>query len=201
MNDFGRIQLEKYGWRSGKGLGKNENGIKAAIKPSLKFNKSGIGHDSGAEFSFQWWEHIFNKTAKDIVVVNSEDKVEIKTKNEISEISTEKSRKASKKDKLLYGSFIKKNIYNNGEEKNNRTKSSEDDDDNDDCSSKFSYEDIFKKCKGRTVHKAARHGIKMNGKLKRLEQQEKNLSSEVITPISNKKNKKCDKVSKRLKSK
>nr|ADY39504.1 putative RNA-Binding protein [Hottentotta judaicus] len=201
MNDFGRIQLEKYGWRSGKGLGKNENGIKTAIKPSLKFNKSGVGYDSGAEFSFQWWEHIFNKTAKDIVVVNSEDKVEIKTKNEISEISAEKSQKSTEGDKLLYGSFIKKNINYNEKEKNKRSKSSEDDDDNNDCSSKFSYEDIFKKCKGRTAHKAARHGIKMNGKLKRIEQQERKLSSEFLTPTSNKKSKKCNKISKRLKSK
>lgn len=36
-------------------------------------------------------------------------------------------------------------------------------------------EDLFKACGGRTLHKAARHNIKMNGKLARIQQAEEEL--------------------------
>ncbi|XP_067143019.1 G patch domain-containing protein 4 [Centruroides vittatus] len=197
MNEgFGRAQLEKYGWEEGKGLGKSETGIKSAIKPSLKFDKNGIGYDIGEEFSFRWWEQVFNKTAKNIKVVNSEDKVEItRTENESSKISTRKSHMSLEKHTLMYGSFIKGSTHNTEE-----IKIDESTENCDDCDSKYSYEDIFKKCKGRTGHKAARHGIKMNGKLKRIEQQENELLR-INSCVSDEKLNKCDNLLKKLKKK
>lgn len=54
--NFARKQLEKYGWSEGKGLGKKEDGIVTAIKPKLKFDNSGVGHDVGEQFTNNWWE-------------------------------------------------------------------------------------------------------------------------------------------------
>ena len=30
-----------------------------------------VGYDAGDQFSFHWWDHVFNKTAKSIVVQES----------------------------------------------------------------------------------------------------------------------------------
>ncbi|CAH8541823.1 unnamed protein product [Schistosoma bovis] len=45
-NNFGRKMLEKYGWSPGKGLGKNNNGIKAPIKASIQKGTRGLGMKS-----------------------------------------------------------------------------------------------------------------------------------------------------------
>ena len=31
-----------------------------------------VGYDAGDQFSFHWWDHVFNKAAKSIVVQESE---------------------------------------------------------------------------------------------------------------------------------
>ena len=31
-----------------------------------------VGYDAGDQFSFHWWDHVFNKTAKSIVVQESD---------------------------------------------------------------------------------------------------------------------------------
>jgi len=87
--DFARKQLEKYGWTDGKGLGRKEDGISTALKPNLKFDKAGVGHDVGEQFTNNWWEKVFNNAAEniDIQVDNSEVKMSVKDKNGV-EIST-----------------------------------------------------------------------------------------------------------------
>ncbi len=52
--EFGKKQLEKYGWNQGQGLGKNQEGIKKAIGVSIKNDKDGLGTNQD-EYSFQWW--------------------------------------------------------------------------------------------------------------------------------------------------
>lgn len=61
-NNFGRKMLEKYGWSPGKGLGKNNNGIKAPIKVSVYILKgflgfhterhTGVGYEVGLLFGY-----------------------------------------------------------------------------------------------------------------------------------------------------
>ena len=46
---------------TGQGLGASGQGIQAPIKPSLKFDTTGIGHDPAAEFTSNWWEANYNK--------------------------------------------------------------------------------------------------------------------------------------------
>lgn len=52
----------------GKGLGKSENGITTAIKPKLKFDNAGIGHDSSEQFTNNWWEKLYNNAASNVNV-------------------------------------------------------------------------------------------------------------------------------------
>ncbi|XP_029044956.2 G patch domain-containing protein 4 [Osmia bicornis bicornis] len=68
MNDFAKSQLLKYGWSEGKGLGKHENGITEALKPKLKFDTTGIGHQVNNWNN--WWETAFNKAANNIKLIH-----------------------------------------------------------------------------------------------------------------------------------
>lgn len=57
---------------AGQGLGKNSNGITTAIKPKVKLNNFGLGHDRGKEFTYRWWEDAFNEAARNVNVEESE---------------------------------------------------------------------------------------------------------------------------------
>lgn len=56
----------------GKGLGRNETGIQEALKPKLKFDNRGIGHDASEQFTYHWWENAFNNAANNIQVSTTE---------------------------------------------------------------------------------------------------------------------------------
>ncbi|XP_054706601.1 G patch domain-containing protein 4-like [Uloborus diversus] len=83
MNSFARKQLEKYGWTEGKGLGKEENGISKPIKPFLKFDNHGIGHDSSKVWTSKWWCEVFNDASQCINVVNDESGVSVSSKKRV----------------------------------------------------------------------------------------------------------------------
>jgi hypothetical protein len=52
----------------GCGLGKNENGLSEAIKPTIKADTCGFGFDQSKDFSDDWWTLLFNKSAEKITV-------------------------------------------------------------------------------------------------------------------------------------
>lgn len=104
---------------------------------------------------------------------NEEIKMKLKS-NEPVEISTKSySVKHLKKDNdLTYGSFLK------------TSKLTQDGVENYDCTIKpvaelsgtfkaLTDDELFAACGGRTAHKGARHGLKLSGKLSRIEKQEK----------------------------
>merc|ERR1712173_135436 len=68
---FAERFLEKTGWREGKGLGKNEQGIVDPIKASLKFDSTGIGHDIAKEFTNHWWDLAFKKASSSLQIEHS----------------------------------------------------------------------------------------------------------------------------------
>eukprot|EP01103_Thecamoeba_quadrilineata_P000360 TRINITY_DN10303_c0_g1_i1.p1 TRINITY_DN10303_c0_g1~~TRINITY_DN10303_c0_g1_i1.p1 ORF type:complete len:166 (+),score=27.28 TRINITY_DN10303_c0_g1_i1:39-536(+) len=57
--------LESYGWKAGKGLGKNENGIAKFTVGAFKTDSSGLGTEVD-EFSNCWWNSMYDKSAKNI---------------------------------------------------------------------------------------------------------------------------------------
>lgn len=177
MADFAKAQLLKYGWTEGKGLGKNENGITTAIKPSLKFDTAGIGHKytDGNE----WWEIAFNKAASNIMVDTQNTGVTFSiSKNETVDVRKRKTSIKSKQ-KNQYGNFLKSSTLSNGTLVLDETGCSSETPaaDVDVTHVPLTDEELFKACGGRTAHKGARHGLTSSGKLERIARQEELLLS------------------------
>ena len=91
-------------------------GITDAIKPKLKFDQAGIGHNKlvhrifqkrffsneciirAEEFEFQWWDHAFNKAAKSVKVEEGKDgQVKVDFNSSKDELSTKKIRRKAEK--------------------------------------------------------------------------------------------------------
>lgn len=184
---FAERQLLRHGWEYGKGLGRAENGISEAIKVKVKCDKGGVGHKEGEQFTFHWWDHVFNKASSSLQVESDQNGIQLKKTVEDDEeggmISNKKPRKASLAKAKLYGCFVKSATLLSGQEQpepkstssdDSSSSSSEEEDHKLDLSSTFklSDADLMKACGGRTAHKGARHGLTMSAKLARLEQQE-----------------------------
>ncbi|XP_041094925.1 G patch domain-containing protein 4 isoform X1 [Polyodon spathula] len=181
---FAERQLLRHGWEQGKGLGKRENGISEAIKVKVKCDKSGVGHREGEQFTFHWWDHVFNKASSNLAVEASEGGVQLKKlAEEKGGITNKKPRSAELGKAKLYGRFVKSaTLLSGGEQVEERAvdsgssdSDSSDEDEKLDLSSctRLSDADLVKACGGRTAHKGARHGFKMSAKLARLEEQER----------------------------
>ncbi|KAL3980164.1 receptor-type tyrosine-protein phosphatase U [Sarotherodon galilaeus] len=181
---FAEQQLLRHGWEQGKGLGRAENGISEAIKVKVKCDKGGVGHKEGEQFTFHWWDHVFNKASSSLQVESDQNGIKLKktTEEEDGMISNKKPRKATLAKDKLYGCFVKSATLLSGQEQpepkasssDDSSSSDEEDDQRMDLSSttKLSDTDLMKVCGGRTAHKGARHGLTMSAKLARLEQQE-----------------------------
>ncbi|KAL5019794.1 hypothetical protein ScPMuIL_002686 [Solemya velum] len=181
---FARGVLAKHGWTDGAGLGKDESGIKQAIKVKIKHDNKGVGHDPGEEFTYNWWDHVFNKAANSIQVEYSKDNVTVKKSGECGPIITNKKTKTFNDKAMLYGKFIKGSMLADGNEAM-ESDISEEEDASLPCKPQ-TEEEMFAKCGGRTAHKAARHGHKLNGKLARIQEQEAEILRKVHQKPHNK---------------
>ncbi|KAI8977329.1 hypothetical protein BDF20DRAFT_836144 [Mycotypha africana] len=74
---FAQSQLEKFGWETGEGLGKNKEGNAKHISVTVKNDKKGVGVNKG-DWEFAWWDHLYNKSAHSVVVEKDQEKGEIK---------------------------------------------------------------------------------------------------------------------------
>ncbi|XP_060573794.1 G patch domain-containing protein 4-like [Ruditapes philippinarum] len=196
--DFARKHLSKHGWTDGQGLGKDEEGITEAIKVKIKQDKKGVGHNPGEEFSFHWWDHVFNKAASKIEVSRTEDGVQIKNSGD-TKVSKTKNSKTYDNKAMLYGQFVKGSTLSNGLETREATleeSSDEEPGEETQCLMPDQAEVVFKMCGGRTAHKGARHGLKANGKLLRIQEQEKLLLEQYNSKSANQKDRdmSCDHV-------
>lgn len=170
--------MRKHGWKNGKGLGKNEDGMTDAIKVKIKADNAGIGLDPGEQFSFHWWEHVFEKSAKNITVKVDETDIKVVAREKTNVASTKKPSKLFDK-KMLYGRFIKAGTLDHGKvekEECNSSSSEEEEIEVYKKSAMLNDEELLKACGGRTAHKAARHGVYNRGKLARLLEQEQSIS-------------------------
>jgi len=172
---FAEKILRKHGWKSGEGLGKNSQGISEPIKASLKFDKTGVGHDPAKEFTSSWWDDAYKQAANNVIIDSEQDgtvKVNIK--------KTSKEKKKEKKNALnsQYSAFVQSATLDGGKLISKNENSDEEDEENvvekRNCVD-LTDEELFKACGGLTAHKGARHGHKMSAKQKRIEMQEKEL--------------------------
>jgi len=163
--------LETKGWSQGDGLGRHGQGIVDPIKPKLKFDNTGVGHNRAEEFEFRWWDHAFNKAAQSIQVgQNDEGDVQVNFTND-KDLSTKKTKRkkkeGEKKKNALYSCFIKSGTLIGGtlegeEEKDEMV--------TEDMSKALTDDELVKACGGLTAHKGARHGHKMDAKIQRVEE-------------------------------
>ncbi|XP_064535964.1 G patch domain-containing protein 4 [Drosophila montana] len=219
--DFAKKILGKYGWKEGDGLGKHNNGIAAPLKASLKFDNAGLGVDRATEFNNHWWERCFNEAASNVTVQVEQnghvstarkagvDAVEISTKGySARKLKRAKDHQSKSDGGAVYEHFLKSAMLtqDGGEVANAERIKTEDI-----AVTKvhvLTDEELFQACGGRTAHKGARHGLKLSGKLARLEQQEREMlaklqgkkgalkeaaSEEADEPIKIKKQRKKDK--------
>ncbi|KAH8341056.1 hypothetical protein KR067_004379 [Drosophila pandora] len=185
--DFAKKILSKYGWKEGEGLGKQNDGIAAPLKASLKFDNAGLGVDRAKEFNDHWWERCFNEAANNVAVQvgengkitttrkDGEDAVEISTKG----FSARKLKKAKEQHasdgKAVYDNFIQTSLLTQGGAEVENTERIRVEDIAVSKINVLTDEELFKACGGRTAHKGARHGLKLSGKIARLEQQEREM--------------------------
>ncbi|XP_017879470.1 G patch domain-containing protein 4 [Ceratina calcarata] len=193
MNDFARAQLMKYGWSEGKGLGKHESGIAQALKPKLKFDTTGVGHKND-DYN-NWWESAFNKAANNITVKSQTNGVFISVSkgDKTENVPENKFEETKSKSSIHYGNFLKSSVLLNGSLVEDHTSRHKTEDKEDVIYTPLTDEELFKICGGRTAHKGARHGLTLNGKLKRIAKQEEallntNLSFNVLEKIENNNN-------------
>lgn len=110
---FARKHMYKHGWTEGKGLGRNETGMKSAIKVKIKRDQAGMGHDMAEEFTFQWWDHVFNRAASKIKVKGEDDSEssdsdshENKTGKDVAITIKKPLKKKYDPTAFLYGRFV-----------------------------------------------------------------------------------------------
>ncbi|XP_037732309.1 G patch domain-containing protein 4 [Drosophila subpulchrella] len=195
--DFARKLLGKYGWKEGDGLGKNNTGITAPLKASLKFDNAGLGADRAQEFNDHWWERCFNEAASNVEVQiqrdgkvltsrkEGEDAVEIST----SGYSARKLKKAKEQHasdgRATYDNFLQTSLLTqNGGEVETAGRINVEDIEVTKVTV-LTDEELFKACGGRTAHKGARHGLKLSGKIARLEQQEREMLEKLQGKLKN----------------
>ncbi|OLY82702.1 G patch domain-containing protein 4 [Smittium mucronatum] len=189
---FGQLQLEKFGWNKGEGVGKNKTGIKRALTVSKKYDLLGIGtaRDSVAN---NWWETLYNNSSKKIKSVNLDE-----DGDSISSNRQSKKRKACEDQPDLIPGMIDPLKFNNPNRLYNQmftkpassdspindipenssvdssaivsfVKSSSEEIDLDSSNSsveKLTDEQLFAACEGRTARKGAR--AEQPGKLSRV---------------------------------
>merc|ERR1712198_782749 len=112
---FAKNHMYKQGWGEGKGLGRYETGMKNAIKVKIKRDQAGMGHDMAEEFTFQWWDHVFNRAASKIKLKGEDDSEESDSDDDDTsvggagsfDISNKKPTKKKYDPKqILYGRFV-----------------------------------------------------------------------------------------------
>jgi len=202
--DFARSHMQDKGWVTGEGLGRHGQGITDAIKPKLKFDQAGVGHNRAEEFEFHWWDHVFNKAAKSVKVEDKEGEVRVDFNSDKSELSTKKMRKKAQKEmkNKLYSNFVKSGTLMGGkmEEEENHEENFVEDKDLSKLK-ELTDEELVAACGGRTAHKGSRHGHKMTAKLDRIAEAEreymenynKKLQETKVEPTEKRKKKKKSK--------
>ncbi|CAL8092424.1 unnamed protein product [Orchesella dallaii] len=199
--DFARKQLEKFGWKDGTGLGKNEQGILTAIKPTLKVGKEGMGFDLSKELVDTWWTRAYDDSLKRINVDENDgsDTVGVSLQEDEDDgnlqggglVKDEERpfiRMKKRMTKATFTTFSKGAILSNGEMITEKSQSEDSNDDshaNDKDPPKSTLksltdEELFKACGGRTAHKGARFGLKLSGKLARIAAQEEALKELLV---------------------
>ena len=135
-DSFAMKMMRKQGWKEGQGLGKEGQGNVEPLRPTLKFDNSGIGHDPSKTVIDNPHEAAYNEALKGI------DK-------------KKKLKKAKKNEKIKKTmGFVQTETLTNGlVEKAQRSDSDSDSDEESSKMEKLSDQDLFEACGRVTAHK------------------------------------------------
>merc|ERR1719367_728796 len=129
------------------------------------------------EFEFHWWDHVFNKAAKNIQVdSNEEGDIKVLMKMDKTELSTKKMRKKMMKQirSKLYSNFVRAGTMTGGKMEEDTEKEEQLEVVKDLSKIKeLSDDQLVEACGGLTAHKGGRHGLNMKAKLDRIAEAER----------------------------
>merc|ERR1719225_272221 len=129
------------------------------------------------EFEFHWWDHVFNKAAKNIKVDEStEGDIKVEMNLDKSDLSTKKMRKKMMKKirNKLYSNFVKAGTMTGGKmESVDRDEQAVEVDKDMSKIKELSDDQLVAACGGLTAHKGGRHGLNMKAKLDRIAEAER----------------------------
>lgn len=156
----------------GKGLGKNEDGISQAIKPTLKFDNAGIGYKETP--TEHWWQVQFDNAAKNIKVESHEGCVSLSVVDNNQTIASKKSERNKPYQKSFLNAGVLKEVSNDSSLPQSLcgTSVKSEKKEADLVYNQLTDEQLYTACGGRTAHKTARHNLPLSGKLERIAQQD-----------------------------
>ena len=125
------------------------------------------------EFEFHWWDHVFNKAAKNIKIdENEEGDIKVLMNMDKSDLSTKKMRKKMMKQikSKLYSNFVRAGTMTGGKMEDAADKGEQVVEVDKDLSKikELSDDQLVEACGGLTAHKGGRHGLNMKAKLDRI---------------------------------
>merc|ERR1740128_269241 len=157
------------------------------------------------EFEFHWWDHVFNKAAKNIKIDENENgDIKVLMNMDKSDLSTKKMRKKMMKQirSKLYSNFVRAGTMTDGKMEEAADKGEQVVVVDKDLSKikELSDDQLVEACGGLTAHKGGRHGLNMKAKLDRIAEAEREFlakygggGSQEISNDAQKKKKKKDK--------
>ena len=197
--DFAKKQMEKMGWKPGKGLGMREDGMAQPLKVQSQQDSCGLGFDRTSAFNTEIW---FAKIDTAIRAARDDrkkrEKKQQQTENEetVSRDEEEGDVVASESDtgrnpdeaerrrgaNKFYTQFSKPQLMLRTSPKDEDEKQLIEAEEkiskkSRKRKSRMDLDEVYKKSKGATCHRSAHVGLKMSGKMKRLMQQEEEFGS------------------------
>lgn len=167
--DFAREHMKQLGWEEGGGLGREHHGITEALKPKLKFDHAGIGHDPAKEFTHTWWSEGYNSAASNMTVAEATDGCQLVAKPKKKKKKKDKTTQSTYKNFVTGGLLMGEQMTSDG---GSTGDTGAEEPAEESAASRLSDDQLLAACGGRTAHKGARHGHKMDGKLARIMAQE-----------------------------
>lgn len=92
--------LENMGWKQGQGLGRRNQGILTVIKPKVQFDRNGLGLNSGVCLVEPWWAKMYNQTAQNISITESNESSDGESSSEmpVKDITVKKQKKSKQQN-------------------------------------------------------------------------------------------------------
>ncbi len=194
LNGFGKKQLEKFGWKSGDGLGKERDGSKDFVKVTKRSENEGLGATKNNKMTNYWWENMYNNLLQKPSKQETETKSDSEDAEDNERTLPQKKNEESLSIQYRYGgSFIKassnnqiKSIESIKVEKKQKVVETSSNTDSSDSETEAAAtttkivkstvlrNDMFEACEGNTLKK-----YRQVGKMKRLEEADKKLKEQM----------------------